>query len=294
MKMPLDKIRAEADALAKELPNLLASAGPASSSHLGAAGRRRPGQGEDFWQYRPYGVEDSATRVDWRKSARGDQLYVRESEMETARTFLFWCDTASGFDWRSSDKLPTKAGRALVLIKALATSLTKSGDRCGALGGPRKPNIGSKAAVTTLEDLWKNTPSSVLPQANQKPATLILASDFYHPLDDLRTWIKQLAIANKTGVLLMVVDPIEANYPYEGRINFFKPDSKQFRLIGRAENTREEYLQRFKQRQEDIKKIAQSIGWSAIFHQTDLSPVPSFVEIAQWLKLPSKNEGKSA
>ena len=38
---------------------------------------------------------DTAQRIDWRRSARGDDVFVRETELETARTFLFWCDPSA-------------------------------------------------------------------------------------------------------------------------------------------------------------------------------------------------------
>ncbi len=70
-----------AEGLASAMPRLAADARRASSSvAAGLHGRRRAGQGESFWQFRPFMSGESAAKVDWRRSARDDRLYVRERE----------------------------------------------------------------------------------------------------------------------------------------------------------------------------------------------------------------------
>ncbi|HRX75757.1 MAG TPA: DUF58 domain-containing protein, partial [Hyphomonas sp.] len=98
---PAADLRAEAEALARQLPGLNFKAEASEAAHIGSAGRRRAGTGEHFWQYRRYAQEDAADRVDWRRSAKGHDLYVRETELETARTVLFWCDDNPGFRWKA-------------------------------------------------------------------------------------------------------------------------------------------------------------------------------------------------
>jgi hypothetical protein len=105
---PLSQLKAEAVALAGDLGTLTTRARAASAAHLGSAGRRRSGTGENFWQYRRHTQEDGAERIDWRRSAREEHLFVRETELETARTFLFWVDPSPGFNWSSDPKILTK------------------------------------------------------------------------------------------------------------------------------------------------------------------------------------------
>ena len=101
---PLPQLKAEAAALADSIGTLTTRARAASAAHLGSAGRRRSGTGENFWQYRRHTAEDGAERIDWRRSAREQNLFVRETELETARTFLFWVDPNPGFNWSSTEK----------------------------------------------------------------------------------------------------------------------------------------------------------------------------------------------
>ena len=70
---PID-LRRRAEQLAAGYPALQAEAERvAAVVAQGVHGRRRPGQGETFWQYRNYQPSDSANQIDWRRSARGDQ-----------------------------------------------------------------------------------------------------------------------------------------------------------------------------------------------------------------------------
>ena len=133
-------LRRRSEALAAGYPGLLAQAQRvAAIVAQGVHGRRRAGQGETFWQYRNYDSSDSASRIDWRRSARGDQLFVRETEWEAANTVWMWRAGGPGMDWRSSNKLPTKKDRASVLELALASLLMRAGERCAVMGESERP-----------------------------------------------------------------------------------------------------------------------------------------------------------
>src|ERR1700748_2035802 len=91
----------EADALGAGLPPLMVAADRlAASVSLGVHGRKRAGIGETFWQFRRYYNED-ATRIDWRQSAKSQQLFVREREWEAAQTVLFWSDAGPDMNFAS-------------------------------------------------------------------------------------------------------------------------------------------------------------------------------------------------
>ena len=142
---PSSDLRAEAEALARQLPNLNFKAEASEAAHIGSAGRRRAGTGEQFWQYRRYAQEDAADRVDWRRSAKGHELFVRETELETARTVLFWCDPHPGFNWKGEGDIRTKADEARLLMLTLGIMMSKDGERIGALGAGRSPSFGKRA-----------------------------------------------------------------------------------------------------------------------------------------------------
>ena len=81
--MSAPKTLLDAQALAEGLPKLiLAAERLAFVAAPGLHGRRRAGPGEAFWQFRDFRDGDDARRIDWRRSARGDRLYLREREWE--------------------------------------------------------------------------------------------------------------------------------------------------------------------------------------------------------------------
>src|SRR6267142_5745045 len=88
--------------LAATMPRLILEARRIAATVIhGLHGRRRAGPGENFWQYRHFLSGEPARRVDWRRSARDDQLYVREQEWEAAHTVWIWADRSPSMVFRS-------------------------------------------------------------------------------------------------------------------------------------------------------------------------------------------------
>ncbi|MEM5516675.1 DUF58 domain-containing protein [Henriciella sp. AS95] len=260
-------LRAEAEVLARSLPGLNLKARAADAAHLGAAGRKRAGTGEQFWQYRHYADEDAAQRVDWRKSARGDELYVRETELETARTVLFWCDQTDAFNWTGQAGRITKADAARIAMLAAGLLLSKAGERIGVLGSGRPASFGRAAGERLAEDLKQSTNDS-FPPPPKSQAIFVVASDFYDSIDIWRERLASLASKSKEGVLIAVSDPLEEEFPWKGRTRFSRPGAQLFRIFGRAETVRDEYLARFDQHFADLENLASSFGWQLVRHST--------------------------
>jgi uncharacterized protein (DUF58 family) len=266
--LDLTTLRAEAEIIARQLLGLSLQVAAADVIHPGAAGRKRVGSGEQFWQYRRYAQTDAADRIDWRRSARGDEYFVRETELETARTILFWADQHQGFDWAGSSETPTKATRARIIMLALGILLSKSGERIGVLSGTRPPSLGKAAPAKLAEDLLANASHQAIePPRNQ--ALAIVASDFYDGVEAWRARLAPVAATCHTGVLLAVSDPIEHSFPYTGRTRFTRPGTAIDRIFGRAETVRDEYLARMQAHEKGLQKLADSLGWALVRHRTD-------------------------
>ena len=213
---PSSDLRAEAEALARQLPNLNFKAEASEAAHIGSAGRRRAGTGEQFWQYRRHTQEDAADRVDWRRSAKGSDLFVRETELETARTVLFWCDPHPGFNWKGDGDIRTKADEARLLMLTLGLMMSKDGERIGALGAGRTPSFGKRAVDRLAEDI-SNGAGRPFPPPPRASATLVIASDFYDPIPEWQARLKPLAAKCPEGgagrTRLPVPGPREAASP---------------------------------------------------------------------------------
>ena len=114
-------LRRDAETLAGGLPPLLAAAEHlAASVMLGDHGRRRVGQGDEFWQYRPSHAGDEMRMIDWRRSARAeDALFVREKEWQAAQSVMIWLDTGRSMEFASTKHLIEKGQAARRMALAL-------------------------------------------------------------------------------------------------------------------------------------------------------------------------------
>jgi hypothetical protein len=62
---------------------------------LGTHGRKRAGTGDEFWQYRPAEAGDALRAIDWRRSARSDGHFVRQTEWQAAQSVMIGVDDAA-------------------------------------------------------------------------------------------------------------------------------------------------------------------------------------------------------
>ncbi len=268
-----DRLRKRSEKLAASYPPLLAEAERvAAVVAQGVHGRRRAGQGETFWQYRNYHNSDPSNRIDWRRSARGDQVYVRDNEWEAANTVYFWRDGSGGMDWRSSDKLPTKQDRASVLCMALASLLMRAGERCAVIHETDRPRAGRLG----LERITRRLATSLgatqsLSGDIPAHARMIIASDFLEGTDVWRERLSRFSARPAKGVLLQIIDPAERSFPYRGRVKMRFPGLSDLPdiLVGRAERAQDEYCQKFRAHCAALEALARRLDWPLIVHQTD-------------------------
>src|SRR5882724_5085024 len=121
--------------LSATMPRLILEARRVAATVIhGLHGRRRAGNGENFWQFRRFVSGEPAARVDWRRSARDDHLYVREQEWEAAHTVWIWPDRSPSMVFASPPVRETKLDRALVIAFALTEALVEGGERVGIPG----------------------------------------------------------------------------------------------------------------------------------------------------------------
>src|SRR5882762_10959783 len=157
--------------LAAQMPRLILEARRVAATIIhGLHGRRRAGSGENFWQYSRFVMGEPAARVDWRRSARDDFLYVREQEWEAAHTVWIWPDRSPSMTFRSKLAQEPKLERALVVAFALAEVLVHAGERVGVPGLMRPTgsrNVLDKFANAIVHDVTERAslPPSFAPSS---------------------------------------------------------------------------------------------------------------------------------
>jgi uncharacterized protein (DUF58 family) len=261
-----------APSLAQSLPRLILEARRIAASVIhGLHGRRRAGPGENFWQYRRFFSGEPARRIDWRRSARDDHLYVREREWEAAHTVWLWPDRSPSMGFRSALAQESKLERALVITFALAEILVQAGERVGIPAVMRPTgsrNVLDKLSNAILHDLSERTslPPGFVPSAL---AEIVVVSDFWSPIADVRATIANLSSTGAHGHLVQIVDPAEETFPYSGRVQFIEPEGAGSITVGRAESWKSEYETRVARHRASIRAETERLGWSFITHRTD-------------------------
>ncbi|WP_424629525.1 DUF58 domain-containing protein [Bradyrhizobium sp. SYSU BS000235] len=264
----------ESRSLAASLPRLVLEARRISANVIhGLHGRRRAGTGENFWQYRRFVSGEASQNVDWRRSARDDHLYVREQEWEAAHTIWLWPDRSPSMAFASKAARDSKLERALVVTFALAELLVSGGERVG-IPGLMNPtssrNIVDKMAQAILHD--SATRGSLPPQfVPAALAEVVVLSDFWSPISDIRTMLGGLSASGAHGTLLQVVDPAEETFPYSGRIEFVEPEGAGVITAGRAETWAQDYTARVAAHRDAIRHETNKLGWLFSTHTTDRS-----------------------
>ncbi|QBR71181.1 DUF58 domain-containing protein [Beijerinckiaceae bacterium] len=262
--------------LAQRFPGLCAAARESAATVMhGVHGRRRAGVGETFWQFRPFVAGEASSRIDWRRSARDERLYVREREWEAAHTIFVWIDRSASMWFTSELALQPKIDRALVLGLAVADLLVRGGERV-ALADLTPPlavrNIVERfAEVLLAHELTPGyKPEELPPQINlPRGAKAILIGDFLSDPISISAAIESISARGARGHLVMIADPVEDAFPFSGHTEFVDVDSPARLRVGQAESFRAEYVRRLGVHRDAIGTAARGRGWTFLLHRTD-------------------------
>jgi uncharacterized protein (DUF58 family) len=264
----------ESRTLAASLPRLVLEARRIAANVIhGLHGRRRAGTGENFWQYRRFVSGEPAARVDWRRSARDDHLYVREQEWEASHTVWVWPDRSPSMAFASRDARDSKLERGLIVALALAELLVAGGERVG-IPGLMSPtassNVIDKMAQAMLHDdaTRLSLPPSFVPSAL---AEIVVLSDFWSPMPEIRNMLAGLSSSGAHGTLIQVVDPAEETFPYSGRVEFVEPEGGEMITAGRAESWMNDYVARVALHRDEIRAETNKLDWLFSTHTTSRS-----------------------
>ncbi len=258
--------------LARRLPRVVLEARRVAASIAGVHGRRRAGPGETFWQFRPLGSGESATRIDWRRSARDGKLYVREREWEAAHTVHLWMDRSASMGFASHLAKDSKVDRALVTGLALAEVLVEAGERVAHLGltspsaSPRIIEQLAEAIASDASGLESDMPPA-LPLSPQSEAIIITDA-----LSDIGGWAERIAMIASRGCkghLVLIADPIEETFPFAGQAELFDLEAGLKLRVGDTAIWREDYLKRLESHREALLGACNKAGWTMMIHRTD-------------------------
>lgn len=262
--------------LARRLPSLVVAAKDVAATVMhGVHGRRRAGVGETFWQFRPFVWGEPTSRIDWRRSARDDRIYVREREWEAAHTVWIWMDRSPSMAYVSKLALQPKLDRALTLGLAAADLLVRGGERVGAPGLTRPVaarNILDRLSEAMVQEARRpsHIPAELPPADPLAPrAQFVWLSDFLSDPNEIRATLHAMASRGAVGHAVMISDPVEDTFPFAGHTEFLDVDSDARLRLGEARAFKADYERRLALHRDAVRDACASRGWSFALHRTD-------------------------
>lgn len=267
-------LRRRAEEAAAAVPALKTRAEKAAASVLaGDHPRRRAGPaGDKFWKYREYDPSDRPQDIDWRQSARGDRIFIRQKEWQTPQTALFWCRRDGSMDYASRADLPSKQEDALVLTLALAILMEGAGDLVGLADGSLRPSR-AEAAIGKMALHFFESETGALPDPAlmnlPSGAEIVLAGDFLSPPEETGNALRALRARAGGLTLIQVMDPAELSLPFEGRVTFESPGGGARHTAEHVPSIRGAYESRIRTHIDDVKSLCRRHGCRWIFHTTD-------------------------
>jgi uncharacterized protein (DUF58 family) len=182
-----------------------------------------------------------------------------------------WPDRSPSMNFASQLSHDTKLFRTLVMALALAEVLVDAGERVGIPGLLRPTgsrNVVERMAQAIVHDQTER--ASLPPSFAPSPlAEVVLLSDLWSDIADVRRTITQLSGSGARGHVVQIVDPAEETFPYWGRVEFVEPEGLGRITAGRAEAWRTDYVARIARHRAEIRAETDRLGWSFIVHRTD-------------------------
>lgn len=218
--------------------------------------------------------------IDWRRSARSDQHFVREREWQAAQSVLLWVDNARSMRFSGDPNQPKKADRARLLALATAVLLIRGGERVGLTGIMAPPRSGPVQLLRIAEALAADGDEDYgIPEARGMVphSRALFASDFLGDLAPYESALAQAADRGVRGAILQILDPQEEEFPFDGRTIFESMSGALRHETLKAGDLRSRYLDRLAARKARLAGLAQATGWHYCCHHTGQPAQPALL-----------------
>jgi uncharacterized protein (DUF58 family) len=264
------------------------SKGLTSSRIIGAYKSVFKGKGLEFTGYRDYTIDDDAGLIDWKASARTNEILIREYAEEREIDIFFLIDCSSRTLFGSTDKL--KAEYTIELTASLTHAILEAGDSVGLAlySDDVKADILPSRGKTQFYTISKLLLNPEYYQGNtfdlkkavkfifdylKKTAVVIIISDFLTWKDE---WENSLnLLTQKFDVIcIMVRDPRDKTLPSDvGEVFIEDPNTGKTLLIEPG-LIKQAYEHEVKEQEDKIKRslLKASIDFA------DVSTNESFVK----------------
>ncbi len=260
------------------------------------------GKGLEFEAYRNYAQDDDSETIDWKASARSNNLLVKQYRDERNLKVVFIVDTGENMIFGSEKRL--KCEYAAEIVSAFSHLIISTGDRSGVVlfadkikeyikpgGGDRHFHL-LVDRLTIASNYGKPTDLAAgfdfaLDYISKNMDSVIIVSDFLYYNDSLKKRLHSIANKFET-VLIMVRDPLDMELPkISSEIVIEDPQTRQ-QLTLNPKIAAQVYKEISEKKLEVLRKSCLSGGIDLLELYTNEPFVPS---LASFLKGRLKKKG---
>ena len=232
--------------------------------------------GIEFSDLRQYQTSDDASRIDWKNSATGDDLYVKEYEEEKDMDIFIVLDASDSMMFGTADKL--KSEYAAIICAALAYASIDMGSNVGfgIYGDDELVMLPSGGQVQYQKILTEVTRfdnyggqfdledalDSVVGQIKEN-TSLFIVSDF---IDIQGEWKSKMLVASKKFrhvMNIMVKDLRDYKLPENGNMRFEKASGDD-QVVVNTTKIRDEYEKESEKEEQRVINKVEATGASII------------------------------
>jgi uncharacterized protein (DUF58 family) len=226
----------------------------------------------EFSEYREYTPGDDPRYLDWRLYARSDRYFIKRFEDETNLRCHLLVDMSRSMGYGSMGY--TKAEYAKTAAATLAYFLIAQRDAVGLLTFDEeiteylparfRPGHLHRLLLALEQPLsGKSTdlakPLERIARIVTKRGLIVLVSDLLTPVETLQTYLGYLRYRGHEVVLLRIVDPAERDFSFQSP-GMFQDLETGRELYVDPDATRDEYLRRYAEHNESLRRICSGLG----------------------------------
>jgi hypothetical protein len=214
----------------------------------------RGGEGLEFHSYSPYGEGEDSRRIDWRRWAQSERLYVKRFEKEEKLSWRLWLDRSSSMNYA------LKKDSASLWTGVLAYLANLWTDQCTIYpeSNLSLQEVYSKLASGELG----SDPLQLGQMEGAAKSKLVLISDFLFDLSLLEKAKENVWPEFASVHLIQLLDPSESQFNLSDVIEFEDMESDD-RMLLDASAVRKEYLAQLKFHQDSLRSL---VGEKGSFH----------------------------
>lgn len=239
------------------------------------------GRGMAFEEVRPYTPGDEVRFIDWNVTARAGEPHVKVFQEERELRLLVILDDSASQSFAAGGNVKIRTGAHAAV--ALAAAATRGGDRAGLLtfddkvrsriplrGGPNHLLRIARGALGCRGDGRSTDLVPALEEATRSMSgggIVAICSDF-----QCTGWVDALRrLARRCEILMLpIVDPAELSPPPVGLVQIRDPENGKTRLVDMsAKGVLKAWQSSATNRQQELKKIARSVGGDLLELRTD-------------------------